>query len=227
MSAPSTSLRGALLNGHTRISSKTASIGMIEVSHGLDPNHTRPALITPSRLEATAALWQDHPMSNDASNVRRALQTLDARFRIVDIDPAFTHTAAYCEHYGYPLEQSANAILVASKRPKGRNAVCLALATTRLDVNRRVRSLLGVKKISFASPELTRELTGMEIGGVTPFGLPNDLPLYVDSRIMQLDEILVGGGNRSTKVFVDPEVFVRMAGAEIITDLALEIPSRS
>ncbi len=166
-------------------------------------------------------------MSSDDSNVRQVLKSLDARFRIVDIDPAFTHTAAYCEHYGYPLDQSANAILVASKRPKGRNALCVVLANTRLDVNRRVRSLLGVRKVSFASPELTQEITGMKIGGVTPFGLPDNLPVYVDSRIIQLDEILVGGGNRSTKIYVDPEVFSRMPTAEIITDLAMEIPSPS
>lgn len=164
-------------------------------------------------------------MSNDVSRiVREALQSLDARFRVVDIDPAFTHTAAYCAHYGYPMEQSANAIMVASKRPAGRNAVCVVLADTRLDVNRRVRSLLGVRKVSFASPEVTLEATGMEIGGVTPFGLPDGLPVYVDSRVVQLDEILVGGGNRSTKIYVDPEVFGRMGSVEIITDLALDLP---
>lgn len=164
-------------------------------------------------------------MSNDPSKtVQAALQSLAAHFRVVEIDPAFTHTAAYCAHYGYPPGRSANAILIASKRPKGHNAVCVVLATTRLDVNKRVRSLLGVRKVSFAPPELTLELTGMEIGGVTPFGLPADLPVYVDSRVMEPDEILVGGGNRSTKVFVNPEVFGRMASAEIISDLAVDLP---
>ena len=144
---------------------------------------------------------------------------------MVDIDPAFTHTAAYCAHYGYPLDQSANTILVASKRPAGRNAVCVVLATTRLDVNRRVRGLLGVRKLSFASAELTSELTRMETGGVTAFGLPDDLPVYVDSRVAALDEILVGGGNRSTKIFVDPEVFSRMASVRVIDGLAISLPS--
>lgn len=156
--------------------------------------------------------------------VRSALEALKATFRVVEIDPAFTHTAAYCAHYGYPMEQSANAILVASKRPRGRNAVCVVLATTRLDVNRRVRNLLGVKKLSFASAEQTSELTGMETGGVTPFGLPAGLPVYVDSRVVDLDEILVGGGNRSTKVFVDPEVFHRMDSARIVEGLAFSLP---
>ena len=49
---------------------------------------------------------------------------------------------------------------------------CLVLATTRLDVNGVVRKRLGVKKASFASADETAEMTGMQIGGVTPYGLP-------------------------------------------------------
>ncbi len=152
---------------------------------------------------------------------------MDATFRVVDIDPQFTHTAAYCAHYGYPMEQSANAIVVASKRPRGHQAVCVVLANTRLDVNRTVRRLLGVRKLSFASPQVTLELTGMGIGGVTPFGLPEELPIYVDARVVEQEEILVGGGNRSTKIFVDPEVFHRMKSASIVEGLALTPPAAS
>ena len=162
--------------------------------------------------------------SDTALRVQEALRGLNATFRVVEIDPSFTHTAAYCAHYGYPMEQSANAILVASKRPRGHNAVCVVLATTRLDVNRCVRNLLGVRKLSFASSELTAELTGMEIGGVTPFGLPEDLAVYVDARVMNVEEILVGGGNRSTKIYVDPEVFGRMESVRVIEGLAITPP---
>ena len=133
----------------------------------------------------------------------------------------------FCSRYGHSLEQSANAIVVASKRPVGRNAVCVATAPTRLDVNRRVRGLLGVRKLSFASAELTMQLTGMEIGGVTPFGLPEDLPVYVDARIMSLNQILVGGGNRSTKIYVNPEVFDRMPSVSVIKNLANPLPQPS
>lgn len=164
---------------------------------------------------------------NIAQRVQGALAALQADFTVIDIDPAFTHTVDFCSRYGYSLEQSANAIVVASKRPLGHNTVCLATATTRLDVNRRVRGLLGVRKLSFASAELTMQLTGMEIGGVTPFGLPEDLPIYVDARIMLLDQILVGGGNRSTKISVNPEVFDRMPSVSVIEDLANPLPEPS
>lgn len=148
------------------------------------------------------------------------LESLDAVYEAFPIDPEFADTAAFCEKYGYRLDQSANAIVIASKRPPGINCLCLALATTRIDVNHKVRDLLGVKKLSFGSAEVTSHLTGMEIGGVTPFGLESDLATFVDSRVIELDRAIVGGGTRAMKVIVAPEVFSRMSGVEVVDGLA-------
>lgn len=148
------------------------------------------------------------------------LEALDATYEVIECDPAWADTAAFCERYGYPPEISANAILVASRKPEGRHGLCLALATTRLDVNHTVRELLDVKRLSFASPELTIEVTGMTIGGVTPFGAPEGLPVFVDDRIVALGRCIVGGGSRSMKVVVDPEVFGRMPGVAVVRGLA-------
>lgn len=148
------------------------------------------------------------------------LDELDAAYDVVEIDPSLADTEAFCEAYGYALEESANCIVVASREDDPIFAACLNLAHTRLDVNKRVRKLLGVRKLSFASPEQTVDLTGMMIGGVTPFGLPADLPLYVDTRIRDLDRIIVGGGSRRLKLSVDPAAFDRMSQAEWIDDLA-------
>jgi prolyl-tRNA editing enzyme YbaK/EbsC (Cys-tRNA(Pro) deacylase) len=148
------------------------------------------------------------------------LGRLGTAFEAFPIDPEFADTAAFCEQYGFRPEESANAIVIASKKPAGVNAVCVALATTRLDVNHRVRELLGVRKLSFATADQTRDLTGMEIGGVTPFGLKGALPIYVDDRIVTLSRCIVGGGSRAMKVTLDPEVFTRMEGVEVVTGLA-------
>lgn len=148
------------------------------------------------------------------------LDALEASYETMACDPALADTAAFCEHYGVDPGESANAILVDSRRPPGVRALCLLLATTRLDVNGTVRRRLGVRKLSFASPEVTREVTGMEIGGVTPFGLPADLPILVDDRITELDSCVVGGGSRAMKVRLDPEVFTRMSSVEVVEGLA-------
>ncbi len=79
---------------------------------------------------------------------------------------------------------------------------------------------MGVKKLSFATPEQTIEATGMMIGGVTPFGVPADLPVYVDGAIMDKARVIVGGGSRSLKLLVAPEVFRTMPNVHIVAGLA-------
>lgn len=153
--------------------------------------------------------------------VAASLAALGVDHEVMDCDPAFADTVNFCAHYGVPLDHSGNTILVASKKPPPVYAACIVTADTRLDVNKRVRNLLGVSKLSFASADQTVEVTGMSIGGVTAFGLPADLPLYIDSRIMNLDYIILGGGNRSSKLRLAPEVLLRVPSAEVIEDLAL------
>lgn len=149
-----------------------------------------------------------------------ALEALDASFETMECDPDLADTAQFCEAYDIPPDQSANAIMLASKRPQGVNAVFLVLATTRLDVNRKGRDLMDVKKVSFASPEVTADVTGMVMGGVTPFGLPSGLPVFVDSAVIGHPWVIVGGGSRDMKIKVDPEVFTRMPEVAVVDGLA-------
>ena len=93
-------------------------------------------------------------------------------------------------------------------------------ATHRLDVNNVVRKRLGAKKASFAPPEDTRAMTGMEIGGVTPIGLPAGLRVWVDAEVMALDYIILGGGNRTSKLKVPPRIFEILPDCEIVEGLA-------
>jgi len=160
--------------------------------------------------------------TSSTSSVLKTVANLGLPHEVIEIDPALADTALFCEHYGFPMEQSGNTIIVASKKEPKVFVACVVLATARLDVNKRVRKLMGVSKASFASAEEMKELTGMEIGGVTPFSLPEELQLYVDSRIMELDWVILGGGGRDHKFKISPEVFHQL-GAEIIENLALPI----
>ena len=139
----------------------------------------------------------------------------------IPIDPENADTASFCRRYGYPLDHSANTIIVASKKEPRRFAACVVRADTRLDVNRAVRERIGVSRLSFAKPEETTHLTGMAIGGVTVLALPRDLPIYVDRRLMELDYVLLGSGDRSAKIKVSPELFRRLAKVEIVADLTI------
>ncbi|MFW2338959.1 MAG: YbaK/EbsC family protein, partial [Acidimicrobiia bacterium] len=95
--------------------------------------------------------------------------------------------------------------------------------STRLDVNGKVREITGWKKASFARPEQTAELTGMTIGGVTPFALPEDVRMLVDSAVMNQAWVIVGAGSRSAKLRVEPASFAKIESCEVVDGLAVRV----
>ena len=152
--------------------------------------------------------------------VQRAVLSNDVVYEVLPCDPELADTAAFCAHYGFAIEQAANTILVASKKvvpPK--YAACVVLGTTRLDVNKKVSELLAVKRLSFADEQTTLDLTGMMIGGVTAFGL-GDLPIYVDSAVMRQTRVVMGGGNRSSKLLLNPNELRKLPNVVVVEGLA-------
>jgi len=154
------------------------------------------------------------------ASTRDALDRHGLAYEVMPCDPALADTAAFVEAYGVPPERSANTIVVASKGAEPTYAACVLLATTSLDVNNVVRRIMEVRKASFAGADPVRELTGMEIGGVTPFGLPDDLPILVDARVVEPEWIILGGGNRSSKLRLAPSALTALPSVRVIDGLA-------
>lgn len=157
--------------------------------------------------------------------VLEQLETLGVAYEVVPCDPELADTAQFCEAYGFSMDDSANAIVVAGKSDPAVFAMCLVLADSRLDVNKVVRKKLGVRKCSFATADQTIEMTGMQIGGVTPFGTTSPLPLWIDARVMTRDNLIIGGGSRDRKLLVPPATLAAHPQAEVIEDLAKVIES--
>lgn len=155
-----------------------------------------------------------HPAVRDAVE-RHALSV-----RTLECVPDLADTAAFCDHYGFAVEQAANTILVASKKSDPRRyAVCVVLGTTRLDVNRKVAELIATKKLSFADADTTVEVTGMLIGGVTAVGIETH-PVYIDAAVMRQGEVVMGGGNRSSKLLLQPDELLKLPNATVVEGLA-------
>lgn len=144
------------------------------------------------------------------------------------IDPDLADTAAFSDAYGYPLDGGANCIVVAGKRGEEvRYAACVVLASTKLDVNRVVKKLLDVRKASFAPMDETVERTGMEYGGITPIGLPAAWPVYVDARVLDAPEVVIGAGRRAAKLFLPGRTVAALPNVTVVEGLATEAVSPS
>lgn len=157
-------------------------------------------------------------MSSDP--VTKHLDALGADYELFPCDPELADTAQFCEAYGFELVDSANTIVVVGKRDPRVYVACVLLADSRLDVNGVVRKKLGIRRTSFASAEESTAVTGMTMGGVTAFGLPEDLPIWVDQRIMTRDRIVLGGGSRDRKVLTAPATLQLLPNVELVPGLA-------
>jgi prolyl-tRNA editing enzyme YbaK/EbsC (Cys-tRNA(Pro) deacylase) len=163
-----------------------------------------------------------------AEPVARAIGGLDeldglGGVTVAEIDPELADTAAFCERYGVGMGESANCVIVAARRAgETRYAACVVLATTRADVNGVIRRHLDARKISFAPMDEAVTLTGMEYGGITPLGLPEDWPVLVDQAVAAHPEVVIGSGVRRSKLAVPGS---RLAGLK--TAQVLNLANRS
>ena len=161
--------------------------------------------------------------------VLEQLLNLEIEYEVMACDPTLADTATFCAAYDIDHSDSANAILVAGKTRNNEPApfaLCLVLATHRLDVNGTVRRRLGTRKASFASADETTGITGMQIGGVTPFGLPasRNIPIWIDAAVMVRRQVVVGGGSRDRKLLLPPVGLLSLPLAEAVEGLAQPIP---
>ena len=155
--------------------------------------------------------------------VLESLKDVGATFEVIDCDPSFADTAEFCNNYGYSPNESANAILLEGKAESPVYALCVVLATTRINVNKVARKRLGTRKASFASAEVTKSLTGMEIGGVTPVGLPDDVPIWIDNLVMEAPKVIIGAGSRNAKIYLAPDNLLRFPNTHIVENLSMPI----
>lgn len=159
-----------------------------------------------------------------AAPVREALTGLaeSREVGVVEIDPALADTAALTAACELPLGASANCVVVMGRRDgEERLAACVVAADTRADVNTTVRRLLDVRKASFLSMERAVEESGMEYGGITPVGLPTHWRLLVDSRLLDVEVVIIGSGVRRSKLLLPGRVLACLPGAEVVEGLGV------
>ncbi len=156
--------------------------------------------------------------------VRDALERLGwlEEVGVVEIDPAVSDTAATEAAFELDPLTLANCVVVGGSRAgEERIAACVALSSTKVDVNRTVRKRLDVRSASFLPMDRAVAETSMEYGGITPVGLPASWALFVDSRVVDQPVVITGSGIRASKLLLPGRLLGELPGAEIVEELAL------
>ena len=187
----------------------------------------------PSEVFAAEIGWQPALERTDllAAPVAAALRALETssdgahlvrQAQVVPIDPQYSDTDALNAHYALDPEATGNCVLVAGKRTgEERIAACVVRAPDFADVNHVVKKRMDVRKASFLPVERAVEMSGMEYGGITPIGLPEDWRLFIDGAVADRATVLIGSGVRHSKLLVPGALLVALPGAECVESLGV------
>ena len=75
---------------------------------------------------------------------------------------------------------------------------------------------LGLKAIEPCAPEVANRHSGYWVGGTSPFATRRAMPVYIEESILALPRICINGGRRGYLVGIDPQVCVRLLGAQTV-----------
>jgi Cys-tRNA(Pro) deacylase len=75
-----------------------------------------------------------------------------------------------------------------------------------------LRRLLGQSRLTTASAEEVRAVTGYEIGAVSPFGLPRPIRVLLDETITRESEVSIGSGERGATIILATVDLLRALG---------------
>ncbi len=148
--------------------------------------------------------------------VAKILETHKDELEIFECLDEFSDTQNFSDHYGFDIEDACNAILIKSKKPQEFFAMFCVLGSSRLDVNHKAKAAIESKKVSFASKEEAETVTLQTYGGISPLGLPEEIKIFVDEKVLNREKVFIGAGNRVSKFFLSPETLIKLTNATVL-----------
>ena len=89
----------------------------------------------------------------------------------------------------------------------------------------KLRSHLGVSRLSLPDADEARAVTGYERGTITPFGSSNSWPVIADASIVALEKVAIGGGRRGVNVHIAPHELIAATNADVVDVTTPEVSS--
>ena len=75
---------------------------------------------------------------------------------------------------------------------------------------------IGAKHVEPCKPEVANRHSGYLVGGTSPFGTKQDMPVFIEESILSLPRIAINGGRRGYLLQLDPQVCVRLLQAKTV-----------
>lgn len=120
---------------------------------------------------------------------------------VVSYDHEEKGAAFAAQAVGFPLAQTAKTLVV--DLGGGSFGLALMPGDRELSLKRAARAF-GVKKAAMAPVEAAERLTGYRVGGISPFGLRQRLPVVMEEGLLAFETVMINGGRRGIMLKMAP-----------------------
>jgi len=138
-------------------------------------------------------------MRMSVASVRAFFQARQIDMPIVELDLNTSTVALAAQAHG--VEPGRIAKTLAFKLADGKVFLLVARGDARID-NTKFKTAFGKGKM--LALDAVEALTGHPVGGVCPFGLATDLPIYLDRSLLAFDEVLPAAGSVNSALRISP-----------------------
>ncbi len=142
-------------------------------------------------------------------SVRAFLAARAPDITIVELDASTATVALAAAGHGVEPAQIAKTL---SLRVRDRTLLVVTSGDARLD-NKKVKATFGGKPRLLAADEVVA-ITGHPVGGVCPFGLATDVPVYCDVSLKAFDEVVPAAGSARSALRINPLRLAELVEAE-------------
>lgn len=155
-------------------------------------------------------------MVEEESSLTRAIRflaTLGVPFEVATYDHKEKGAEYASQAIGTPLERTIKTLVV--ELGSQGYAVVLMPGTKKVSF-KQLANKTGVKRAAMVDAATAQRLSGYLVGGISPFGMKQRLPVMMDKGLLEHDMVAVNGGKRGTMLLMAPSDILNATKAELI-----------
>ncbi len=145
---------------------------------------------------------------NEIARVRAYLQERNPELNIIELEEDTSTAFLAAQALGTEVGQIAKSILF--KITEGKYFMVVAAGDIRID-NKALKNLIGARA-RMANAEEVLDITGFNIGGVCPFAMKVEIPVYLDESLLRYDVVYAAAGTGNTALPITYQQLLDITG---------------
>ncbi len=146
----------------------------------------------------------------EIERVRKYLKDKNPRLQIIELDQNTSTAPLAAQALGLEVGQIAKSILFKTKNDQ--YLMVVSAGDVKMD-SKAIKETVG-QRVRMASPEEVLEVTGFHIGGVCPFALPSQLPIYLDESLLRYELVYAAAGTANTALPISFQELLAITGGQ-------------